>query len=53
MEDELVLILPRDDNHYYTYEEVDMEAVGIATVATRDEAREAGYTPIGSKVVPR
>ena len=53
MEDEAVLVLPRDDVHYYTYEEVEMNAVGVATVMTRDEARAEGYTETGSTATSR
>ena len=44
MEDEAVLVLPRDDVHYYTYEEVEMNAVGVARVMSRGEAEAEGYT---------
>lgn len=45
MADEAVLILPRDDTHYYTHDEVEMNAVGVARVVSRDEARSEGYVP--------
>ena len=44
MEDEAVLVLPHDDVHYYTYDEVEINAVGVATVMTHDEAEAKGYT---------
>ena len=53
MKDEAVLILPRDDDHYYTYEEVDMSAVGVATIMTLDEAEAKGYTPVRATATPR
>ena len=52
MEDEAVLVLPRDDAHYYTYDEVEMNAVGVATVMTRDEAEAKGYTPTRAAPTP-
>ena len=51
MEDEPVLVLPRDDTYYYTYEEVEINAVGVARVMTRDEARAKGYVPTGAPAV--
>lgn len=53
MEDEAVLIVPNDDKYYYTYDEIDIETVGIATVATRQEAKEAGYIPYPTKTIPQ
>lgn len=53
MEDEAVLVLPRDDTHYYTYEEVELSAVGVARVVSRSEARAAGYTSTGTTATSR
>ena len=52
MGDEAVLVLPRDDVNYYTYEEVSMSAVGVATVVTRDEAEAEGYVPNATAATP-
>lgn len=53
MGDEAVLVLPRDDTHYYTYEEVELSAVGVARVVSRSEARAAGYTSTGTTATSR
>ena len=52
MEDEAVLVLPRDDVHYYTYDEVEMNLVGVATVMTREEAEANGYTATSAAPTP-
>ena len=52
MEDEAVLVLPRDDVHYYTYEEVEMNAVGVASVMTRGEAEAKGYVATRAAPTP-
>ncbi len=52
MEDEAVLVLPRDDVHYYTYDEVDMNALGVARVMSRDEAEAAGYVSTRPTAAP-
>lgn len=38
-----MLILPGDDEHYYSYDDVDLSAARVAHVVTRAAAEEAGY----------
>lgn len=52
MEDEVVLVLPRDDVHYYTHDEVETNAVCVAAVMTRDEAEARGYVATRAPPTP-